>query len=226
MRFNDMIATVLAGSTERPEAREAQWRQLVDLLAQRQPGAPDAARGEAFAFLREQRTMIEPRVRAAAATSLAGLAIDPGLVVFLRRRIVRRSRRRCSVRCGSAPMTAARAAPRMGPTARALLRHRRRPAARGEGGGSRRFGPSDLVLGGRQAEPACRPSWAAPRIRLAHPGAWSSGSELFSASRREAGGPEAEARCAEGPVAAFRWEAGIEGVVKLVEGAAARPLVG
>ena len=179
MRFNDMIATVLAGSTERPEAREAQWRQLVDLLAQRQPGAPDAARGEAFAFLREQRAMIEPRIRAAVAASLAGLAIDPDLVVFFaedRAEIAAPLLR--SVRLGGDDWL--RALPRLGPTARALLRHRRdlpREVKRALAGvrtlaiscsaGNRRSRRRPI----RHTPSPARPSWR-----------WSSGSRLFSVS--------------------------------------------
>lgn len=230
MRFNDMIATVLAGSTGRPEAREAQWRQLVDLLAQRQPGAQDSARDQAFEFLRDQRGIVAPRVRAAAAASLAGLAIDPDLVLFFaqdRAEIAAPLLR--SVRLDADDWL--RILPRLGPTARALLRHRRDLP-----GDVRRalasFGPSDLVLGrdaeaeptGTEAEPADTASGEAgsPILELVER------IEAYQRQRREPTEPETGAgpTISAGPVDAFRWETGTEGVISWVEGAARGPLVG
>ena len=230
MRFNDMIATVLSGSAERPEAREAQWRQLVDLLAQRQPGAADAARAEAFVFLRDERAAIEPRVRAASVASLAGLAIDPDLVLFFaedRAEIAAPLLR--SVRLDADDWL--RILPRLGPTARALLRHRR-DLPREVRRALATFGPSDLVLGrqsgtdepppGQSDEPA--QDSGSPILELVER------IEAYQRRRREpAAEPEIETDVA--PVlaeaaAAFRWEAGAEGVIRWVDGAPRGPLVG
>lgn len=223
MRFNDMIATVLAGSAERPEAREAQWRQLVDLLAQRQPGAPAAARAEAFAFLREQRTVIGPRVRAATAASLTGLAIDPELLAFFaedRAEVAAPLLR--SVRLGADDWL--RILPRLGPTSRALLRHRR-DLPRDVRRALESFGPSDLVLGRQPADPAAPQPVEAPRAE--------SGSpilelvERIEAYRRRRSEPAVvEPAEAIAPPAAFRWEAGAEGVIRWVDGAPRGSLVG
>ncbi|MGQ0659837.1 histidine kinase dimerization/phospho-acceptor domain-containing protein [Sphingosinicella sp.] len=223
MRFNDMIATVLAASAERPEAREAQWRQLVDLLAQRQPGAPDAARAEAFAFLRDERAMVEPRVRAAAAASLAGLAIDPDLVAFFaedRAEIAAPLLR--SVRLGADDWLGI--LPRLGPTARALLRHRR-DLPRDVRRALAAFGPSDLVLGQQLADPGPQPADSprgeagSPILELVER------IEAYQRQRREPA-PEPEAASYAAPAAAFRWEAGTEGVIRWVDGAPRGPLIG
>jgi len=81
MRFDDMIATVLAQGSDRPDRRAAQWRQLVDLLAQRRSGRePDAERG--YAALRALRGQVDTGTRRQSAESLAGLAVDPDLVAF------------------------------------------------------------------------------------------------------------------------------------------------
>src|SRR6218665_4046548 len=83
MRFDDMIATVLAQDPDRPDRQEARWRQLVDLLAQRRPDAEaGAAEASAYAWLREARRAIDPAIRRQSAQSLAGRAIDPGLIAF------------------------------------------------------------------------------------------------------------------------------------------------
>src|SRR6185503_4665995 len=122
MRFDDMIATVLAQGSDRPDRRAAQWRQLVDLLAQRRPGRePDAERG--YAALRALRSQVDTGTRRQSAESLAGLAVDPDLVAFYAE--------------DSPPVAAPLIAgarlhagewvallPRLGPAARALIRHR------------------------------------------------------------------------------------------------------
>lgn len=225
MRFNDMIATVLAGSAERPEAREAQWRQLVDLLAQRQPGAPDTARAEAFAFLRDQRAMIATPVRAATASSLTGLTIDPDLVLFFaedRAEVAAPLLR--AVRLGANDWL--RILPRLGPTARALLRHRRdlpRDILRA----LESFGPSDLVLGRQLADDAVAEPAEAPRGEAGSPILeLVERIEAYQRQRKEPAEAETEAFEAVAPAAAFRWETGTEGVVHWVDGAPRGAVVG
>jgi len=81
MRYDDMLATVLAQAADRPDRQAARWRQLVDLLAQRRPGA-DAGHNEAAAYtwLRGARGAIDPQVRRESAEALVGREIDPGLI--------------------------------------------------------------------------------------------------------------------------------------------------
>src|SRR5688572_11883142 len=81
MRFDDTIATVLAQPADRPDRWAVQWRQLVDLLAQRRADSDPIDVERAFDFLRRHRARVDPEVRAAAARSLAGLAVDPDLLV-------------------------------------------------------------------------------------------------------------------------------------------------
>ncbi len=227
MRFNDMIATVLAASAERPEAREAQWRQLVDLLAQRQPGAPDTARAEAFAFLRAERARVEPRTRAATAESLVGLAIDPDLLIFFaedRAEVAAPLLR--SVRFGTEDWL--RLLPRLGPTARALLRHRR-DLPREVRGALAALGPSDLVLGPQDEGAVATATDGEPRGEAGSPILeLVERIEAYQRQRREtAPEPEQELVAATATeVAGFRWETGTEGVIRWVEGAPREPLVG
>ena len=53
MRFDDMLATVLAQAADRPDRQAARWRQLVDLLAQgRSEAAAGSGEAAAYAWLR------------------------------------------------------------------------------------------------------------------------------------------------------------------------------
>jgi len=75
MRFDDMIATVLAQGEGHPSARLAKWRQLVDLLAQgRDGGTPQA---EALDWLRSNRDRVPEEARREAARALAGRRVSP-----------------------------------------------------------------------------------------------------------------------------------------------------
>lgn len=221
MRFDDTIATVLAQPADTAVRRTAIWQQLVDLLAQRRadPASEGARRG--YALLRAQRGAIDPAVRRRSARSLAGLAIDPELVAFF-------AEDHAAV---AAPLIAgARLSdeawlalvPRLGPAARALLRHRQDvgPDVRRALG---LFGPSDFVID-RQPEPA--PAAAAPpeqsesQIRELVERI-----EAFRRHREEAGPAPLPAMPAE-PVEGFRWESGSDGIIVWVEGAPRGPLVG
>jgi len=215
MRFDDMIATVLAGSAERPQARVAQWRQLVDLLAQRRAGGVPETRAAAFAFLRASRDAIPAVIREQSARSLVGLAVDPELVVyFAEDRATVAAPLIRSVRFSGQDWLAL--LPRLGPTARALLRHRRDlPAEAGRA--LHAFGASDFVLHGEVAEPAeTAPAGGESQIRELV--------ERIEAYRRdrEAPAPAAEAEPAE----SFRWEAGVDGVIRWVDAEARGAVVG
>ncbi|MGE0178824.1 MAG: sensor histidine kinase, partial [Sphingomonas sp.] len=220
MRFNDMIATVLAASGDRPQAREAQWRQLVDLLAQPQPAANDRVREDAYAFLRMHRAAVEPSARTNVAASLAGLAIDPDLLVFFaedRAEIAAPLLRAARLRADDWLAVL----PRLGPTARSLLRHRRdlpddvRRALAA-------FGPADLVLG--KTEAGGRPQTADAEVGESQIRELVERIEAYQRRRREPG-EEAEGLAVE-PVSAFRWETGAEGVIRWVDDAPRGPLIG
>jgi signal transduction histidine kinase len=72
MRFDDMLATVLGQPRDTPAARISLWRQLVDVLAQRDEVAADPDHIEAFSLLDEWQKDVPDAIRAEAARSLAG----------------------------------------------------------------------------------------------------------------------------------------------------------
>jgi signal transduction histidine kinase len=221
MRFDDMIATVLAQPADTAARRTAQWQQLVDLLAQSRadPASEGARRG--YALLRAERGAIDPAVRRRSARSLTGLAIDPELLAFF-------AEDNAAV---AAPLIAGTRlsdeawlalVPRLGPAARALLRHRQDvgPAVRRALG---LFGPSDFVID-RQPEPA--PAAATPPERTeSQIRELVERIEAFRRHREEAGPAPMPAMPAE-PAEGFRWETGTDGMIIWVEGAPRGPLVG
>jgi signal transduction histidine kinase len=214
MRFDDMIATVLAQAADRPDRLAARWRQLVDLLAQHRPEAGGEAAGRAYALLRETRGAIDPEVRRQSARALAGRAIDPELLAFFAE----------DAPSVAAPIIAGARLeprdwiailPRLGPAARSLLRHRddldpevaHALAA---------FGASDFVLEGNVAAPVEEVQSDSQIRELV---------KRIEAYRKH----KDSARFAavhEGRAAAFRWETGTDGILVWVEGAPRGPLVG
>lgn len=221
MRFNDMIATVLAQREEPPSALAAKWRQLVDLIAQ---GAEEGDSAEAFAWLRANRGRLPAASRRQAAESLAGRRVSPAILTFF---------------AGDQPQVAAPVIagarlgaaewldllPSLSPTARSLLRHRRdlpadvRHALAG-------FGGSDLALSGAVAEaahgaveagiePLLRGSDSQIRDLVAR-------IETFR-RQRETAPAEPDAPPA---IESFHWEAGVDGIIFWVEGAPRGPIVG
>lgn len=225
MRFDDTIATVLAQPADTAARRAAQWQQLVDLLAQRRADPTSEGARLSYAMLRARRGAIDPAVRRRSARSLAGLAIDPELVAFF-------AEDNAAV---AAPLIAgARLSdeawlglvPRLGPSARALLRHRQDvgPEVRRALG---LFGPSDFVID-RQPEPGAEVSAATA------PGSEQRESQIrelverIEAFRRhrEEGGPTPAPAIPAEPVEGFRWETGSDGIIIWIDGAPRGPLVG
>jgi hypothetical protein len=144
MRFDDRMATALALPADRPDRQTAQWRQLVDLLAQGSEDSDDKQRARAFAALREMRDGVDPAIRRQSARALAGQAIAADLLAFF-------AEDNATI---AAPLFAQARLdrrgwfallPRLGPAARALLRHREDldPAVKHA---LSAFGPSDFVL--------------------------------------------------------------------------------
>lgn len=223
MRFDDMIATVLAQPADRPDRAAARWRQLVDLLAQHRPDAADAGSGgaEAYAWLRDARRTIDPETRRQSARSLAGRAVDPALIAFFAE----------DAPSVAAPLLAGARLdtdawltllPRLGPAARSLLRHRDDLAPEVTAALAA-FGPSDLRLGS-----AVEGEAAAPMPAPVPSGGESQIRELVD--RIESWRQRREARAHTAPAGneaqSFRWETGTDGIVVWVEGAPRGPLVG
>ena len=220
MRFDDTIATVLAQPADGPERWAAQWRQLVDLVAQRRDDSDPIDVERAFDFLRRHRSRIDPEVRAGAARDLAGLAVDPDLLLYF-------AEDSPSV---AAPLIAGarlggddwlEVLPRLGPAARALLRHRQDlPGEVRQALGV--FGAADLVLEtsvtAESAAPATASERAESQIRELV--------ERIEAYRKQKA--EDRYRAPPMPEAAegFRWEAGSDGIMRWVEGAPREALVG
>ena len=222
MRFDDRIATALAWQADRPEGRTAQWRQLVDLLAQGPADAGDSDRDRAFELLRATRGAVDPAVRRQAARALAGRAAAPDLIAFF-------AEDSPSI---AAPLIAQvrleRAAwlallPRLGPASRALLRHREDLDLEVRHALSA-FGPSDFVLekGSEPAAPAAAVAAEAQndsQIRELV-------ARIEAFRRQRASRPPAAPLLAGAPAEGFRWETGTDGILIWVEGAPRAPLIG
>ena len=206
MRFDDMISTALEAGGEPP----AQWRQLVDLLAQGRAGDGEA-RARAFASLRANRDRVDLATRVAAARSLAGLPIAPALLALFTEDVPAVSAPLIgSARLGRDDWLAL--LPRLGPTGRSLLRHRRDlPAEVKQALGA--FGSTDFVIEGN-VEAAAAPGGDSQIRELVER------IEAFRRQKEEAPAPAAE------PVEGFRWETGSDGVIRWIEGAPRGPLVG
>ena len=222
MRFDDRMATALALPADRPDRQAAQWRQLVDLLAQQGEDPDDRQRGRGFAALRELRREVDPAIRAQSARALAGQAIAPDLLAFFAEDNAAIAaplfaRARLDRRAWLALL------PRLGPAARALLRHREDldPTVKHA---LELFGPSDFVLESKA------PADAAGAETLPAEQGQSQIRELVA--RIEAFRREREAHPPTAPLTVgdagetFRWETGTDGILLWVEGAPRGPLVG
>ena len=220
MRYDDMLATVLSQAADRPDRQAARWRQLVDLLAQRRPGA-DAGHNEAAAYtwLRGARAAIDPQVRRESAEALVGREIDPGLVLFFAE----------DTPSVAAPLLASThlesdawlaLLPRLGPAARSLLRNREDLAPEVKAA-LQAFGPSDFRIEGAVAEGA-----AAPPAEASGDSQIRELVDRIEAYRQRRELPAATRPADEQVAQAFRWETGTDGVLLWVEGAPRGALVG
>lgn len=227
MRFDDRIATVLAQPADRRDRITAQWRQLVDLLAQRRGGEDSPELGRAYAFLREHRAAVDPATRRGVAAALAGRAVDPDLLAFF----AEDSPSVVAPLIAGARLSAAGwrdVLPRLGPAARALLRHRR-DLPSGVGQALAAFGPSDFVLEGAvgAAPPRAAPVPPSPADLDQGESQIRELVERIEAYRRHK--EEDVARGPAMPVAPlddFRWETGSDGTIRWVDGAPRGALIG
>ncbi len=205
-----MLATVLAQETPDARAVGLQWRQLVDLVAQRRDPGASPLLDDAYALLADARARLPVAERIAAGRSLTGQRLPPKLVaVFANDHAAVAAPVIRGVRLSPDEWVAL--LPALGPTARALLRHRQDIdpiVSRALEG----FGAADLVIEGEVAAP---PAEEAPQLVDNAPG--SQISELVA--RIEAFRQGRETKAADAPVEAqpavdeFRWECGIEGIV-------------
>ncbi len=218
MRYDDRIATVLAQPADRRDRIAAQWRQLVDLLAQHR-GAPESNTAQAaFAFIRAHRAEVDAATRRRIAATLAGRDVAPDLVA-------------CFAEDSPAivaPLLAgARLAaddwlavlPRLAPPARALLRHRRDlPGEVTQALAA--FGPSDFALAGSVAPARVEPTdQGESQIRELV--------ERIEAYRRQKeDAPPSAAPVTASAADGFRWEATGDGTIRWVSGVPRGALIG
>jgi signal transduction histidine kinase len=220
LRFDDMIATVLAQPEANGSARAAKWRQLVDLLAQ--PGREGEAAQAALAWLARHRPEVPAELRRDAAASLAGRRVTPAIAAFFAAD---------TPPIASAALAAVRLSgeewrallPALSPTARGILRHRGDlPRAAVEALGA--FGATDLTLSGTVA------SGGAPVAPS--PGAERSETQIRELVQRIENFRRQRETSAPLPVPpgtpaeTFLWETGPDGTILWVEGAPRGPLIG
>jgi hypothetical protein len=222
LRFDDTIATVLAQPARGAADAVARWRQLVDLLAQRRaPGAAPAAEN-AFSWLEAHRSDVGLLVRQQAAQTLAWRRIDPRLLAFFAEDHPSVAQPLIST-CRLDAEEWIALLPRLNPTARGLLRHRRDLPGEVEQALAA-FGKSDFALGSPEAagerSPGAEKGEAQIRELVARIEAYRRQKEAASTEPPEFS--EAEAEPADG----FRWECGADGIILWVEGAPRGPLVG
>jgi len=226
LRFDDMIATVLAQPETSPSSLAAKWRQLADLLAQRHEPDIGSESDAALAWLRARRPQVAAELRKAVARSLAGRRVSSEIVAFF----AEDAPQVCGPLIAGARLSTEEwldVLPSLGPTARALLRHRRDLGA-DVSHGLAAFGASDFALAGTVGKPASA-------LKDAPKAALEAGEtqirelvariENFRRQREAAVQPPAATAPFE-PAQGFQWEAGVDGTIVWVEGAPRGPLIG
>ena len=226
MRFDDSLATVLAGDTGTAVGAAAAWRQLVDLIGRRRVSDVEAA----IARLRDLRARVPAQVRGASGRALA-LGDPPAALVAL---FAGDELAVAAPVLRTVILTADEwlpLLPSLSPAARAVLRHRR--DLPGEVvRGLESFGATDFVLGHDGIGPAIvervvSPAAAAPDAEPT-PEPRSEIADLVAridAFRRER---PVVAAAPPPPVPAdrFQFHTDAAGVFRWVEGVARAPLIG
>jgi signal transduction histidine kinase len=235
VRFDDMLATVLARPAEKSAERVALWRQLIDLLAQRRPGADPALSREAFLRLQALRPDVPIAIRCETARAFAGRSIRPVLAAFLAADVP-------AVAGAILPHVRLDEAgwleilPRLTPTGRGFLRHRRDLGPQVEAA-LWSFGATDLALGGgtvpAQEASAPQPMQSAagdplpPPVSVEHGVGEGQIRAIITRIARFRKGREGQLPEPEPEqIASFRFETGPDGVICWVDGAPRGPLVG
>ncbi|WBO20995.1 sensor histidine kinase [Sphingomonas abietis] len=248
MRFDDMLATVLARPAERPVDRVAQWRQLLDLLAQHRPGSDPGLAREALARLQALRPDVPVAIRREIASAFAGRAIPAPLVVFLAADVpVVASAMLSHVQLPEGDWLTV--LPRLSPTGRGVLRHRRDLGIRVERALAG-FGATDLTLDGIRGSAAGEQTGvedrrnvlpianteeiaeplAVPPVQALEHGAGEG--QIRAIINRIAGfrmgelPPIATADERYALASSFRFETGADGIIRWVEGMPRGPLIG
>ncbi len=235
MRFDDMLATVMAQPCGSADDRVSLWRQLVDLFAQREDIALDPEHIQAFALLDEWQADVPADIRMQAAHSLAGRRIPAWLCAHFAEDSPEIAR---PVLLGVDldPDDWIDLLPQMRGSSRALLRHRDDLAPEVTEALSQ-FGAADLVLerpATETAQPEADileldqasalpdlPKTQAPTGNIEQIRTLVDRIEAFRKSRDD------DLRHDEHqPASEFRFEAGPDGVIRWVEGAPRGPLIG
>ena len=212
-----MLATVLAQPTPDARAIGLQWRQLVDLVAQRRDAASPLL-DDAYAILGAARARLPIGERVAAARSVAGQRLPPKLVsIFANDHAAVAAPVMRGVRLEAEEWI--ELLPALGPTARALLRHRDdldATVTRALEG----FGAADLVIEGVSGTPppaaASAPTGTEIREMVARIEAFRQRRDLKPQTLdAESSAPEA-----------FRWECGVNGVMSWAKGVPGAGIVG
>ena len=215
-----MLATVLAQATPDARAVGLQWRQLVDLVAQRRDPGASPLLDDAYARLADARARLPVGERVAAGRAIAGQRLPPRLVaVFANDHAAVAAPVIRSVRLSADEWV--ELLPALGPTARALLRHRKDidPAVSRALEG---FGASDLVIEGEVAPLAdedVADEDASNENATDDDAPDASGSQIselvarIEAFRQGRETKTAEPSAEDGPVDEFRWECGIDGTI-------------
>lgn len=204
MRFDDRLATALGQTADSPAARQAVWRQLVDLLGQSANNESEM-RLDALARLRDWRGEVSPASRQSAAIMLAGRDVPTDLVELFAEDLTAVS----APLLASAVLTAEQwvhVIPRFSSVARSLLRHRRDLPGEAvlllEA-----YGPVDLVI------PAPAPVEPGPTTSAVAAGQDIQGLreriEALRDRREQSAEPVAAA-----PATAFDFETGADGVIR------------
>lgn len=236
MRFDDMLATVMAQSADTPAARISLWRQLIDVLAQREDVALDPDHVQAFAKLDEWQADVPPDIKLGVARSLSGRVLPAWLYAHFAEEEAEIAR---PVILGASidRDDLIELLPQMRASSRALLRHRRDldPDVRDA---LDRFGASDMILenqsvGTVDAEPdilELDPADAISSDRVSDELAGNVEQIRMLVDRIEAfrktRDTEPDQTEPADPVTEFRFEAGPDGVIRWVEGAPRGPLIG
>jgi signal transduction histidine kinase len=151
VRFDDSLKTVLSADMATGFGAQSAWRQLVDLMGRGRIAVDEPA----IARLRLLRQAVPASVRAASARALAFASPGVGLAAFFAEdEIVIAAPVLRMVKLPAADWLML--LPRLTPTARSVLRHRRNlppEVVRG----LQSFGPTDFVLPGPTDEPAPPP---------------------------------------------------------------------